>query len=143
MDAQANQDAEHLKLLSIFHYVVAGMMALFGTFPIIHFLIGLAMVSGAMVAPRDVAPFPALFGGFFVLVAGGMMLVGWTLAACTFAAGRSLAQRRRYTFCLVMAGIMAAMCMPFGTVLGVFTIIVLLRPSVKEAFGVSPAGGAA
>src|SRR5512138_39381 len=140
MDAQANQDAEHLRLLSIFHYVVAGMMALFGTFPIIHFLIGVVMVSGAIAAPRDVAPFPAVFGGIFVLVAGAMMLAGWTLAVCTLAAGRSLAQRKRYSFCLVMAGIMAALCMPFGTVLGVFTIIVLLRPSVKEAFGVPPAG---
>ena len=30
---------------------------------------------------------------------------------------------------------MAALSMPFGTVLGVFTIIVLMRPSVKAAFG--------
>jgi hypothetical protein len=29
--------------------------------------------------------------------------------------------------------------MPFGTVLGVFTIIVLLRPSVKELFAVNTA----
>lgn len=48
-------------------------------------------------------------------------------------AGRALAQRRRYTFCLVIAGV-ACMFMPFGTVLGVFTIIVLLRDSVKELF---------
>ena len=32
----------------------------------------------------------------------------------------------------------ACMFMPFGTVLGVFTIIVLMRPSVKERF--APAG---
>jgi hypothetical protein len=36
-------------------------------------------------------------------------------------------------FCLVMAGIQCIF-MPFGTVLGVFTIIVLMRNSVKEAF---------
>jgi hypothetical protein len=39
-------------------------------------------------------------------------------------------------FCLAMAGIEAALCMPLGTVLGIFTIIVLMRPSVKQAFGV-------
>jgi len=33
-----------------------------------------------------------------------------------------------------MAGV-ECMFMPFGTVLGVFTIIVLMRPSVKEIFG--------
>ncbi len=35
-----------------------------------------------------------------------------------------------------MAGV-ACMFMPFGTVLGVFTIIVLLRDSVKELFSVT------
>jgi hypothetical protein len=40
------QDAEYLKLLTIFHYVVAGMMALWGSFPIIHFLVGLALLFG-------------------------------------------------------------------------------------------------
>jgi hypothetical protein len=35
-----------------------------------------------------------------------------------------------------MAGV-ACMFMPFGTVLGVFTIVVLLRDSVKELFGVA------
>jgi len=28
--------------------------------------------------------------------------------------------------------------MPFGTVLGVFTIVVLVRPSVKQLFEASP-----
>ena len=39
------KDEEHLRLLSIFHFVVAGMTALFALFPIIHLLIGLAIVS--------------------------------------------------------------------------------------------------
>jgi hypothetical protein len=50
-------------------------------------------------------------------------------------AGRSLARRKRYLFCLIVAGTMCVMCNPLGTVLGVFTIVVLLRPSVKELFG--------
>jgi hypothetical protein len=64
------------------------------------------------------------------------MTVGWTLAACALFAGRNLARRRNYVYCLVMAGILAVTCMPMGTILGTLTIIVLLRPSVKEAFGV-------
>ena len=39
-----------------------------------------------------------------------------------------------WTFCLVM-GAVACMFMPVGTVLGVFTIVVLMKPSVKELFG--------
>lgn len=61
-------------------------------------------------------------------------MVGWTLAVGLFVAGYLLARRRGYFFCLVMAGI-ACTFSPFGTVLGVFTLLVLLRSSVKQLFG--------
>jgi hypothetical protein len=32
------EDAEHLRLLSIFHYVVAGLQVLMASFPIIHLI---------------------------------------------------------------------------------------------------------
>ena len=69
-------------------------------------------------------------------------LTGWTLAVAMAIAGRKLAVRRSYTYCLVVAGI-ECLFMPFGTVLGVFTIIVLIRPSVKALFeppGAAPVG---
>ena len=68
-----------------------------------------------------------------MVFAGLFILAGWIFAGCLIAAGRHLQQRRRHTFCLVMAAV-ACMFMPFGTVLGVFSIIVLIRPSVKELF---------
>ena len=130
-------------MLSLFHYIVGAMTAMFACFPIIHLVVGLGIVSGRFGEPKQSEGFPdQLFGWAFVLAAGAAILIGWTLAACTVIAGRSIAQRRRYLFCLVVAGVMAAMCMPFGTVLGVFTIIVLMRPSVKREFGVSSEGAA-
>ncbi len=120
-----NQDLEHLRLLSIFHYVVGGLAALFACFPIIHFTFGLLMLFAEETMRFRVA-FMVAFAGFFILA-------GWTIAVCVFIAGRNLARRRRYTFCLVMAAILCVF-IPFGTVLGVFTIIVLVRPSVKELF---------
>jgi hypothetical protein len=128
------EDVEQLRLLSIFHYVVAGMMALFASFPVIHLAIGLTMVfaPGAM-GMKD--PQEGLAGWFFVAFAAIWMAIGWSLAVCTVLAGRSLAARRRYMFCFVVAAVMCVTCMPFGTVLGVFTIVVLLRPQVKAAFG--------
>jgi hypothetical protein len=44
--------------------------------------------------------------------------------------GRSLALRKRYSFVFVMACV-ECLFIPFGTVLGVFTIIVLSRESVR------------
>ena len=40
-----------------------------------------------------------------------------------------------YTFCFVMAALACAF-FPFGTILGIFTIVVLVRPGVKEMFGI-------
>jgi predicted Co/Zn/Cd cation transporter (cation efflux family) len=75
-----------------------------------------------------------LFGGFFTLIAVTWMLLAWSLAVCVLIAGRSLADRRRRTFCLVVAAVEAMLCIPFGTVFGMFTIIVLLRPAVRDVF---------
>jgi hypothetical protein len=125
-----NQDLEHLKLLSIFHYVAAGMAALVACIPFIHFFMGLALVTGAF-GDTDAEARP--IGLVMMVIALGIILAGWALATLMAFAGRSLARRKRYTFCLVMGGI-ECLFMPVGTVLGVFTIIVLVRDSVKELF---------
>lgn len=130
------QDADHLRLLSIFHYVVAGIMALFSLFPVIHLVMGVAIITGYMPMndqdggePMD----PRLVGWFFVAFAGAFIVAGLTLAGFMAYAGRCLAQRRRHLLCVVVAGISCCF-MPFGTVLGVFSLIVLTRPSVKQGF---------
>jgi hypothetical protein len=130
------EDEDQLRLLSIFHYVLAGMHALCAMFPILHLAMGAALVFApeSLTSGDGEAP-PAVVGWVLMLVAGGLMALGFTLAACIAVAGRYLSQRRRYMFCLVTAAVMAALFMPFGTILGVFTIIVLMRPSVKAAFG--------
>jgi len=127
-----NQELDHLRLLSIFHYVVGGMAALFACIPFIHFFLGLAMAAGWL---ENVDPVGQVFGIFFMVFAGMAILTGWTFSICVISAGRFLASRRRYMFCLVMAAV-ECMFMPFGTVLGVLTIVVLNRPSVKRLFGI-------
>ncbi len=131
-----NQDEEHLKLLSIFHYVVGGITGLFACIPIFHLLFGIVMlVAGLTGAPADERlPF-LIFGFMFTLMAGLVILCGWTLAICMIISGRRLARRTNYKFCFVIACI-SCLLTPYGTVLGVFTIIVLMRPTVKGLFGV-------
>lgn len=129
-----SQDLDQLRLLSIFHFVVGGIAALFSCIPFIHFFLGLAMTTGWL---QDVDPAGQVFGIFFMVFAGLFILAGWAFAICVITAGRCLAARRRYMFCLVMAAV-ECIFMPFGTVLGVLTIVVLNRPSVKRLFGVEP-----
>lgn len=127
-------DEQHLQLLSIFHYVVAGLTALFACLPIFHFTIGIGLFITGLTQPQESDEFPmALFGLMFAVIGGSFILLGWIFAICIALAGRSLATKKRYMFCLVMAGIQCAFT-PFGTVLGIFTILVLVRPSVKELF---------
>lgn len=127
-----NQDQEHLRLLEIFHYVVAGLAALFSFLPIFHLVIGIIMVMGGW----DGSSEAALVGWLFIGLSSLFIVSGLAFAACLVLAGRFLVRHRRYYFCLVMAATNCAF-VPFGTVLGVFTIIVLVRPTVMELFGVS------
>lgn len=132
-----NQDLEHLRLLSVFHYVVAGLVALFACFPLIHFVVGAGLATGAF---DDSGGEARLLGVGIMVFAGCFILCGWAMAAAILVAGRKLAAHTSYTYCLVVAGV-ECMIMPFGTVLGVFTIIVLLRESVKRLFeGARPEG---
>lgn len=126
-----NQDLEHLRLLSIFHYVVAGLTAFFGCFPILHLVFGIGLLTGAIGGANK--PDDRFFGWFVIVLATVMISLFWILAGALVFTGRSLAGHRRYIFCLVVAGI-ECLFMPFGTVLGVFTIIVLNRESVKQLF---------
>jgi hypothetical protein len=131
-------DERYLQLLSVFHFVVGGLMALCAMTPIVHFAFGIGLVTGSFPAAKGSGPPPPpALGWMFVLGAGAIMAFGWAVAISLFLAGYFLRRRRHYVFCLVTAGL-ACTFQPFGIMLGVFTFIVLLRPSVKQLFGRTP-----
>jgi hypothetical protein len=127
-----NQDDEHLKLLTVFHYIVAGLVALFGCFPIIHLALGVMMVYAALSGEPE-GP-PMAFGILFIVIPLFFILLAWAMAVFVFLCGRNLQARRSRLFCQVVAGF-ECLFVPFGTILGVFTLIVLSRPSVAAKFG--------
>lgn len=130
-----NADESHLNLLAIFHYVVGAIGFVFACFPLIHVVIGILLIANptAMSGPQQTPP-PALFGFLFAGIGIGLVLLGWATAACTAISGRMIARRRHRMFSFVVAAILC-MFVPFGTVLGVFTIIVLSKDSVKRLYG--------
>ncbi|MBS1795866.1 MAG: hypothetical protein JSS81_18575 [Acidobacteria bacterium] len=130
-DRETTEDEKHLDQLSLGFKIYAAISALFACFPFIHLFIGIMILTGGMDGGRD-APPPAV-GWFFIGIASVFILLGWTFAACNFFAGRFLKERRNYIFCFVMSCLNCAF-MPLGTVLGVFSIIVLIRDSVKKLF---------
>jgi len=134
-----NRDKEHLQLLAIFHYVVAGLAALFSFFPLLYTTVGTIFIFAARhgtAKPGEELP-PEFLGWIFAVIGSALFLIGLAMAICILIAGRSLALCKRYSFILVMACI-ECVFIPFGTILGVFTIVVLSRESVRESFSTPP-----
>lgn len=132
-----DQTARHLRLLATFHYVLAAVAAFASLLPALYIGMGVAVLSGALPVPRGGTPPPPGLAWFFVGLGAALMLLGLAYVVLLVVAGRSLARTRRWTFCLVVAALSCAF-FPFGTVLGVFTIVVLVKPEVKAAFEVGP-----
>ena len=130
-----NRDEEHLQLLAIFHYVVAGLAALFSFFPLLYTTVGAIFIFAARhgtAKPGEDLP-PEFLGWIFAALGSLLFLMGIAIAICILIGGRSLALRKRYSFALVMSCI-ECLFIPFGTILGVFTIVVLSRESVRGLF---------
>ncbi len=127
-----NDDLQHLKLLSVFHYVVAGFASLFALIPVIHVVIGIALVNGRLAPAGDADV--RMIGWALIAFASCWILGGLAFAICVALAGRNLGRKTRYTFCLVVAAI-ECVFMPFGTVLGILTILLLSKAPMKALFG--------
>ena len=128
---QLQADRTQLRILASFYTLVAFLLSIAGVVALGYFLIGLALVFGvlgpaATDGPRRHALI--LSGSAF-----GLGAVIWALAAGVIAVARSLRRRKRYLYCIITAGLFCALP-PLGTVLGLCTILVLLRTSVQEVF---------
>jgi hypothetical protein len=83
--------------------------------------------------PNNQNPPPPMLGWFFIAFGVLFFLAGLAMAICILLAGQSLSRRCHYWFVFVVACI-ECMFIPFGTILRVFTVIVLSRESVKHCF---------
>ena len=137
-----NRDAEHLRLLMVFHYILAGLAVAGIGFLCLHFLIFKTILMNpdfwkgqpnAMPPQFQPAQFFAMFKWFYLFMGLLLVLAGvLNLLSAAF-----LGKRRHRTFSYVVAGL-DCLQIPFGTALGVCTIIVLSRDSVRELYETGP-----
>ncbi|HET7546052.1 MAG TPA: hypothetical protein VFK05_39555 [Polyangiaceae bacterium] len=134
------EDEKQLRLLSTLHYVGAALacsIPLLGGF---YAAFGVSIVLGRW--PGQ-APSPGdPFGWAPVAMGSLMMLFGLISVTLNLVSARSLRARKHHTLCLLTSGL-NCIHLPLGTLLGVFTIVVLCRPAVSAAFrsgAVPPAG---
>ncbi len=144
INRQSIIDEEHLKLLSLGYMISAGTTAFFSLFGLMYVVMGSVM--GFMFshmpanANRANQPSPAFIGWIFGAIGFAFMIGFGAIALLKLRAGFSLRRRTSRTFCMVVAAI-SCLEVPYGTVLGVLTFIVLGRETVSrlfEAGGVPP-----
>jgi len=135
---RSSRDEEHLKLLSVFHYVwgglcLVGLLFLFGHYKI--FSVVAELPAGKSSSPKG---FSAVFD-----MMKWIYLVGAIACICgavfNFMAARFIKQRRGRIFCFVIAAL-NCLQVPLGTGLGVFTFIVLSRDSVRRLYEAQESG---
>jgi hypothetical protein len=132
---QRKIDTDHLSLLSIFHFVGAGM-ALLGIL-FLHYAMFHAILDNPKMweNPKGVPPPAELFAVFkwFYLIIGAWFVASGVLNVVS---GVCLRVRKRRTFSMIVAGL-NCVHVPLGTVLGVLTLVVLMRDSVRESYEAS------
>lgn len=132
---QRREDENHLNLLAIFHYVLGGLTMLGGIVFLIWVVFGgliAAAGAGASRTSGDAAG-AQIAGGLFVFFGLLGVTVCFVAGGLKVWAGRCLQAKHGYTFATVMA-CLECLHMPLGTALGIFTLVVLSRPSVRAMF---------
>jgi len=134
-DPRRRQDRSQLKLLAIFHFVLGAFMLLSIGFLFAHYFIMQTVFRNPEMmktqgnvpfSPNDVLRIMMVFyviGGVFCILGSALNVVS----------GLLLLRRKYRVFSIVIAALDCLM-IPLGTALGVFTIVVLSRESVAEAY---------
>lgn len=150
---------ERLRLLSIGYYISGAIGAAMVSVLLIHFTVFLVIsflpestwnqpehskaVQSQPASSSDPSPHqphskhpdktPVIIFRVVAGVIGMVILTGWTLGGLTIYAGRCIAKRQKRTLVMVMAA-WNCLWIPYGTLLGISTFIVLATPEGLEEF---------
>ena len=133
-------DGEHLKLLSIFHYIRGALTILTSSFLIFYFIF-FALFSTLAKHPEFAgdefgSEFPSAIFTIFTILFGVLILLGIIFGILQIMSGIFMKKRKNRMFSFIIA-ILELIFIPYGTILGVLTIIVLQRESVKNLYAMT------
>lgn len=133
---QAARDEDHLRLLEIGFYISGVLTALrflwFGVIALLFTFGGVATLF-AKIPNNQNGPPPSFILFFFAIVFATVLLLTLVFAALEIYAGICLKQRRHPVLIQIVAALYC-ISIPWGTALGIFTFMVLNRPTVKTLF---------
>ena len=124
-----NKDLKQIKLLEIFHYIWCGLASLVGIMGVGYTVVGVSLMQkseGAGTLPVDP-------GWAFVGVGIVTLVIGEFCSISSLIAARFYRKHRGYGWCFFTA-IVSLLAGPIGLALGIFSLLVLNRNSVKELF---------
>ena len=129
--------AHDLKLLSIGYFIQGGIILFYGLlfFCYMGFVGTMLAVAQRSVSGGGRIPIPPGLLGVILVVVIVAALATLVTGAFMLYAGVALRRRQHRVLILVMAGL-SCLSLPYGTVLGIFTLMVMQRPAAKEIFGV-------
>ncbi len=137
---QASQEADQLRILAILKTIYGALIFVGSIFVVAYFAFMGVMFSsfatttrsgpGAATRPDAIPP---AFGSIFLVVGIIVMIILWALGGIAVYSGKCIRERRNWTLVMVSA-CLNCLHMPLGTALGVYTIIVINKPSVRAQF---------
>ena len=130
-------DDEHLKLLSLFHYISGGITLAFALFfgayfILIFYILSLAEFQKDINPPLNKA-MPEAFFTIMLTIFMIIFILGLLFGIGQIISGRLLKLRQLRWFSFTV-GIINLLNFPYGTILGIFTIIAIERDSVKQQY---------
>jgi hypothetical protein len=139
-EPQASGDllTESLRLLAVAHYVLAFVTALLTPAGVYLAYVGWSLLHPARgeawtpEAGQELFD-PLRWGAAYFLIGGILASLALLHAGVLVFVGRAIAGRRRRVFCLMFSAFDLTY-IPLGTALGVFTLMLLTKPQVKQQF---------
>ena len=129
-------DEEQLRLLTFFHYVSGTITIMFSSMFIFHLIFFGYMTSNPeFFNNEDVENVKEAmqFMQFFVAVFGAFVVLGIAYGICEIMSGVFIKRRKHRVFSMIIA-IPRIIFIPYGTILSVFTLILLDRGSIKSLY---------
>ena len=137
-ETQAVRDQEHLRLLALFHYISGAVTIAFSLLYGLWVLVVSVMFASIPQQARGnindplAQQFPLMMVGMF----GIFCVIGIIYGIVEIVAGRFISQRRLRIFTII-ASLPRLLFIPYGTILTVFTLLVLDRASVRLSYRAS------
>lgn len=141
-EMQRRQDADHLRILAIFHFILAGLSLLGAGIGVLEyafigtlvkdprFLQRLQQQQGPNApTPEDMKNLVAIMVWVFLFFGGALLVY----ALLNFLSGIFLLKRKARFLSLLTAAL-DCLLIPIGTILGIFTLLVLNRTSVRNEY---------